>query len=410
MLPLLFTILRLCESASAKQSSVHALVVIDVQNCFLPGGSLAITNGDSIIPVINDLVESNAFNHVVWTQDWHTDDHISFAQNHHEKNPFTEIVLNYDTDSGKLCQRPNSEPPFAATYHPVQCTPPVKSVDQMLWPKHCVENTEGADFGPGLKVNKVKDIFVKKGNTNYLDSYSAFFDNGGFSQTTLGSILKTKKVTHTYFVGLATDYCVQFSAQDSKKLGFDTTVITDATLGVDVVNIRENILPQLTKEEIKLKTSTEVIQFLKQGSSGASQQSAESDSPLTVQMGPAPPLVSRPKSGGSPASSPKLSDNPSKPLPPQRAASAPAVPVKKRPLTPEKTPSAKNKQPAGESSSEQSPRESKGVGSSPQSEKEFDHKIWFFCLPLLFGILILQRQRRKRDDLQYKLLSTYDEI
>merc|ERR1719150_1882849 len=148
--------------------------------------------------------------------------------------------------------------------------------------------------------------------------------------------------------------------RDSKKLGFDTTVITDATLGVDVVNIRENILPQLTKEEIKLKTSTEVIQFLKQGSSGALQQSAKSDSPLTVQMGPAAPPVSRSKSGVSPATSPKLSDNPSKPLPPQRAASAPGIPVKKRPLTPEKTASAKSKQHTGESSSEQSPRESKG--------------------------------------------------
>lgn len=189
----------------------------------------------------------------------------------------------------------------------------------MMWPDHCVQNADGANFAPGLKYDLQKDIFVKKGNKNFIDSYSAFYDNGGFQPTyltateTLEARLKTLGVTHIYVVGLATDYCVQFSAKDAKKLGFEVTLVTDASEGKDEVHIREKILPELAENKINLRTVAEVISELK----GGPMPSQKDDSPDTIQMGVPVQQVASTKQG---ASTSPLADKP--PVPPFKRANA----------------------------------------------------------------------------------------
>jgi len=289
---ILLLFIQNCFSAASEKKEVNALLVIDVQNCFLPTGELPLLQGDKVVEPINELYDSNVFQNVVFTQDFHPDDHISFAANSGTEE-FAMVSLGYDND-GHLCQR--SPNPFAATYNPVECaSPPPKKVDQMMWPKHCVQGTPGVDLAPGLKYDLTKDIFLKKGWHNYIDSYSAFYDNGGFKETpmdpddaskmTLNEKLKQLKVTHVYVVGLATDYCVQSTAHDAKNLGFDTTVILDATRGKDEVNIRENILPALEKAKIHLRTVDEVITELRTGV----KPPKGDDDPSKISMGGAMP-------------------------------------------------------------------------------------------------------------------------
>jgi len=289
---ILLSFIQFCFSAESKKKEVNALLVIDVQNCFLPTGELPLLQGDKVVEPINELYDSNVFQNVVFTQDFHPDDHISFAANSGTEE-FAMVSLGYDND-GNLCQR--SPNPFAATYNPVECaSPPPKKVDQMMWPKHCVQGTPGVDLAPGLRFDLTKDIFLKKGWHNYIDSYSAFYDNGGFKETpmdpddaskmTLNQKLKQLKVTHVYVVGLATDYCVQSTAHDAKNLGFDTTVILDATRGKDEVHIRENILPALEKAKIHLRTVDEVITELRTGV----KPPKGDDDPSKISMGGAMP-------------------------------------------------------------------------------------------------------------------------
>ena len=172
----------------------RALIIIDVQNDFTPGGSLAVAEGDLIIPKINAWQKD--FDLVVATQDWHPADHGSFASNHQGKKPFEEIDL--------------------------------FGLPQTLWPDHCLQGSAGAAFHPDLKTDKVSAIF-RKGMDKKVDSYSGFFDNGHRHQTGLSGYLQGLEIDHLFFCGLAADYCVYFSIKDAVELGFHSTLFTNGT-------------------------------------------------------------------------------------------------------------------------------------------------------------------------------------
>ncbi len=176
-----------------------ALILVDIQNDFLPGGALAVPEGDRILPVVNRLQPH--FDLVVATQDWHPANHGSFAANHPGHQPGQEINLH--------------------------------SLSQTLWPVHCVQNTTGADFAPGLQRATWARVF-QKGTDPAVDSYSGFFDNGHRHATGLGAYLQTQGVTDVYVAGLATDYCVKFTALDAVQFGFRTHLLTDACRGVNL--------------------------------------------------------------------------------------------------------------------------------------------------------------------------------
>lgn len=175
-----------------------ALIIVDVQNDFCPEGALPVPDGDKIIPVINKISED--FDKVIATQDWHPQKHISFASTHN-KEPYQTIE--------------------------------VKNGTQVLWPDHCIQGTPGADFHRNLILDSV-DLIIRKGTDLNLDSYSALLENDKQTETGLQYYLKGLNINDIYLCGLATDYCVYFSALDAKNAGFNTTVILDACRGVDV--------------------------------------------------------------------------------------------------------------------------------------------------------------------------------
>ncbi|MEY4982988.1 MAG: hypothetical protein RIR62_1254 [Pseudomonadota bacterium] len=179
--------------------ATDALIVIDVQNDFCPGGALAVAGGDAIIPRINALMDT--FQTVVLTQDWHPADHASFAANHAGAAPFS------------LTQMP---------YGP-----------QVLWPTHCVQGTTGAAFHPALRTDPAQ-LVIRKGFRPAIDSYSAFFENDQTTPTGLEGYLRSRGVTRVTLVGLATDYCVAYSALDAAKLGFAATVVMGACRAIDL--------------------------------------------------------------------------------------------------------------------------------------------------------------------------------
>lgn len=177
---------------------MNALIIVDVQNDFLPGGALAVEEGNAVIPVINEL--QNNFDLVVATQDWHPKDHLSFASIHPGKKAFEQIILN--------------------------------GSPQVLWPDHSVQGTLGAAFSSQLDVQKIEAIF-RKGMEKSIDSYSGFFDNEKKKATGMGAYLKGRGVSSIFVTGLAADYCVYFTALDAMELGFKSTIITDATRAID---------------------------------------------------------------------------------------------------------------------------------------------------------------------------------
>jgi len=189
---------------------MKTLVIIDVQNDFIPGGSLAVPEGDQIVVLINKLQEE--FDLVIATQDWHPRDHSSFAANHPGKSEFEKIEIH--------------------------------GQEQVLWPVHCVQNSDGARFHPDLKSAKIETIF-RKGTSKEIDSYSGFYDNAHLKSTGLAGYLKEKGADELYFCGLAAEYCVYFSVMDALKEGFSATLIEDATRPLDVEDFqqaKENIL------------------------------------------------------------------------------------------------------------------------------------------------------------------------
>ena len=183
----------------AGTSSDSALIVIDVQNDFCPGGALAVAGGDEVVPRINELIRR--FDHVILTQDWHPAGHSSFAASHPGQAPFSTIAMAYG--------------------------------DQTLWPDHCIQGTTGSEFHRSLRWSKAA-LIVRKGFRKAIDSYSAFFENDRKTPTGLAGYLRERGLSRLVLAGLATDYCVAYSALDAARLGFDTTVAMDACRAIDL--------------------------------------------------------------------------------------------------------------------------------------------------------------------------------
>jgi nicotinamidase/pyrazinamidase len=184
--------------AAIKPDSQSVLAVIDVQNCFLPGGSLAVKDGEQVIPVINRIAAG--FENVILTQDWHTPNHISFASSHPGNKPFDVIRLPYG--------------------------------DQVLWPDHCVQGTQGAELAKDLKIPHAQ-LVIRKGFRNHVDSYSALVEADKKTATGLVGYLRERGLTRLFVTGLATDFCVAWTALDARKAGFEVFVIEDACRGID---------------------------------------------------------------------------------------------------------------------------------------------------------------------------------
>ena len=178
---------------------MKVLLAIDVQNDFCPGGSLAVPEGDQIIPVVNRLSEQ--FGHMILTQDWHPAGHSSFASSHDGKKPYETIEMPYG--------------------------------EQVLWPDHCVQNSEGAEFHPDLDT-ELAEVIIRKGFRKEVDSYSAFYENDHKTQTGLAGYLRERGFTDIYVCGLATDFCVRWSVHDGRKEGFRMHVVEDGTRGIDI--------------------------------------------------------------------------------------------------------------------------------------------------------------------------------
>jgi nicotinamidase/pyrazinamidase len=178
---------------------MKALILVDLQNDFVEGGALAVAGGKGLVPLVNEI--QKGFDLILATQDWHPENHASHANNHPDAEP---------GDVVELAGRP-----------------------QILWPAHCVQDTQGADFVPGLDQDRWTAVF-QKGAVRHIDSYSGFFDNGKEHATGLGDYLREQGVTDVYVLGLATDYCVKFTAIDAVELGFRTHLILDACRAVNL--------------------------------------------------------------------------------------------------------------------------------------------------------------------------------
>jgi nicotinamidase/pyrazinamidase len=200
------------------------LLVIDVQNDFMPGGALAVPRGDEIVPIVNRLAA--AFEHVVLTQDWHPRDHLSFAANHAGRQPFDTIALPYG--------------------------------EQVLWPVHCVQGTSGAALHDGLGAPHAR-LAIRKGCRREVDSYSAFMEADRRTGTGLTGYMREHGVTRVWCCGLATDYCVAWSALDARAAGFDVVVIEDACRAIDLDGSLERARAQLNAAGVVSMSAGEVL-------------------------------------------------------------------------------------------------------------------------------------------------------
>ena len=199
------------------------LLVVDVQNSFLPGGSLAVKDGEQVIPVINRIAP--AFSNAILTQDWHTPEHSSFASSHPGKRPFDTVALSYGT--------------------------------QVLWPDHCVQGTPGAELARDLDVPHAQ-LVVRKGYRRDVDSYSAFYEADGTTPTGLTGYLRDRGLTRVFVCGLATDFCVLWSALDARKAGFAASVIEDASRGIDTDGSLARAWRQMQDAGIERIQSTDI--------------------------------------------------------------------------------------------------------------------------------------------------------
>ena len=199
---------------------MKALLLIDIQNDFLPGGALAVPEGDRIIPLVNRL--QTTFDLVVATQDWHPSSHKSFASAHKGKEVFEQIELN--------------------------------GLSQTLWPDHCVQGSHGAALSAAVDWNRTEAIF-RKGTDTEIDSYSGFYDNGHLKSTGLADYLKGRNVTEVFIAGLAGDYCVYFTAKDSLAEGFATYIIEDATRSINKEAFQKATIDILQRGGIVVQSS-----------------------------------------------------------------------------------------------------------------------------------------------------------
>lgn len=195
----------------------EALIVIDVQNDFCPGGSLAVAGGDEIVPLINEMIVG--FDHVVLTQDWHPADHSSFASQHRDRKPFETVTMPYG--------------------------------EQTLWPDHCIQGSGGAAFHPALKWAKA-ELVLRKGYNRQIDSYSAFYENDRATPTGLAGYLRERGIGKITLAGLATDFCVAYSALDAVGHGLDVSVRLDACRAIDLGGSLDSMLAKMKAAGVKL--------------------------------------------------------------------------------------------------------------------------------------------------------------
>ncbi len=218
-----FAVSGLPACAAIKPDADSVLVVVDVQNCFLPGGSLAVKDGDQVIPIINRLAK--IFENVVATQDWHTPGHISFASSHPGKKPFDIVRLPYG--------------------------------DQVLWPDHCVQGTQGAALAADLAIPNAQ-LIIRKGFHPTVDSYSALLEADKKTYTGLSGYLKERGVKRLFVTGLATDFCVAWTAIDARAAGFEVYVVEDACRGIDTQGSLMKSWEAMAKVGVKKLQSAEI--------------------------------------------------------------------------------------------------------------------------------------------------------
>ena len=206
-----------------KPAANAALIVVDVQNCFIEGGTLPVKGGADVVPVINKLAES--LGNIVVTQDWHTPGHASFASTHAGKKPFETTAMPYGT--------------------------------QVLWPDHCVQGSDDAALHKDLKL-PTAGLIIRKGSNKNVDSYSAFIEADGKTMTGLAGYLKERGVNTVFVTGLATDFCVAWTAMDARKLGFTAYVIEDATRAIDLNGSLAAAWKQMTEAGVKRIQSSDI--------------------------------------------------------------------------------------------------------------------------------------------------------
>jgi nicotinamidase/pyrazinamidase len=203
---------------------MKALLVVDIQYDFCPGGALAVPDGDKIIPTVNKLIEH--FDVIVQTQDWHPAGHSSFASSHNGKNPYDTVEMDYGT--------------------------------QVLWPDHCVQGSKGAEFHKDLRTQK-SQVIIRKGFRKAIDSYSTFFENDQKTATGLSGYLKERGIKKLYTVGLATDFCVKWSVLDGIDEGFSMHIVEDAVKGIDLNGSLDEAWDEMKKKGVKITQSEDIL-------------------------------------------------------------------------------------------------------------------------------------------------------
>jgi nicotinamidase/pyrazinamidase len=215
---------RVFAQAKIKPDARSVLIVVDVQNSFMPGGSLAVKQGDEVVPIINKLAQS--FQNVVVTQDWHHPQHVSFASQHPGKKPFEQIKLPYG--------------------------------QQVLWPDHCVQGTDGAALHKELLIPNAQ-LVIRKGFRQNVDSYSAFVEADRKTSTGLAAYLKARGIRSCYVAGLATDFCVAWTALDARKAGFNAAVIEDASRAIDLNGSLAKAWAEMKVAGVKRVQSADIV-------------------------------------------------------------------------------------------------------------------------------------------------------
>lgn len=203
---------------------MKTLLIVDIQNDFCPGGALAVPEGDSIIPIVNKLVDH--FDVIIQTQDWHPKGHHSFASSHEGKSPYDSTELDYGT--------------------------------QVLWPDHCVQGSKGAEFHPDLQTTKTQ-VIIRKGFRKNIDSYSAFFENDQKTTTGLTGYLRERGIKDLYTVGLATDFCVKWSVLDGIDEKFNMHIVKDAVAGIDLNGSLDLAWTEMKEKGVRITTSDEFL-------------------------------------------------------------------------------------------------------------------------------------------------------
>jgi nicotinamidase/pyrazinamidase len=203
---------------------MKALLVVDIQNDFCPGGALAVPNGDTIVPIVNRLIDH--FDAVIQTQDWHPAGHQSFASSYYDKDPFDRVELDYGT--------------------------------QVLWPDHCVQGSKGAEFHPELNTRK-SQVIIRKGFRKQIDSYSTFFENDQKTATGLTGYLKERGISDLYTTGLATDFCVKWSVLDGIDEGFTMHIIEDAVKGINLDGSLDQAWKEMKNKGVNVIKSGEIL-------------------------------------------------------------------------------------------------------------------------------------------------------